>query len=230
MKPTDENGTNYLLVSTAAEKLGEQACTLGIKHINDGTLRLQFNREVACYARSIVNDVSEGKKSPEQGLKEIKDEQDSLFAQSWEVAKKGVGAVAGAMQVVAGAGICYGSVGTLCLVAGLPIMAHGANNVYENGRNLWEGRSDTEGPVRKGYQAAAKAVGYGAREGNMAYGSADLAMSVYGVTKLVLKPDSWRLFRYIRTDYVRAYRNTSVPVLVIDRAADAITVDGIQKQ
>ncbi len=88
MKPTDENGTNYLLVSTAAEKLGEQACTLGIKHINNGTLRLQFNREVACYARSIVNDVSEGKKSPEQGLKEIKDEQDSLFAQSWEVAKK----------------------------------------------------------------------------------------------------------------------------------------------
>ena len=52
---------------------------------------------------------------------------------------------------------------------------------------------------------------------------------VYGVTKLVLKPDSWRLFRYIRTDYVRAYRNTLVPVLILDRAADAITVDGMQK-
>ncbi|QGG78821.1 DUF4225 domain-containing protein [Pseudomonas syringae USA011] len=218
------------MVSAAAEKLGEQACTLGIKHIKNGILRLQFNREVAYYAKSIVNDVSEGKKSPEQGLKELKDEQNSLFTQSWEVAKKGVGAVAGAMQFVAGAGICYGSVGTLCLVAGVPIMAHGANNVYENGRNLWEGRSDTEGPVRKGYQAAAKAVGYGAQEGNMVYGSADLAMSVYSVTKLVLKPDSWRLFRYIRTDYVRAYRNTSIPVLVIDRAADAITVDGMQKQ
>ncbi|WP_412458117.1 DUF4225 domain-containing protein [Pseudomonas syringae] len=230
MKPTDENSTNYLMVSAAAKKLGEQACTLGIKHIKNGTLRLQFNREVAYYAKSIVNDVSEGKKSPEQGLKELKDEQNSLFTQSWEVAKKGVGAVAGAMQFVAGAGICYGSVVTLCLVAGVPIMAHGANNVYENGRNLWEGRSDTEGPVRKRYQAAAKAVGYGAQEGNMAYGSADLAMSVYGVTKLVLKPDSWRLFRYIRTDYVRAYRNTSIPVLVIDRAADAITVDGMQKQ
>ncbi|WP_122208468.1 DUF4225 domain-containing protein [Pseudomonas viridiflava] len=218
------------MVSAAARKLGEQACTLGIRHIKDGTLRLQFNREVAYYAKSIINDVSEGKKSPEQGLKEIKDEQNSLFAQSLEVAKKGVGAIAGAMQFVAGAGICYGSVGTLCLVAGVPIMAHGANNVYENGRNLWEGRSDTEGPVRKGYQAAAKAVGYEAREGNMAYGSADLAMSVYGVTKLVLKPDSWRLFRYIRTDYVRAYRNTSVPVLILDRTADAITIDGMQKQ
>ncbi len=33
MKPTDENSTNYLMVSAAAKKLGEQACTLGIKHI-----------------------------------------------------------------------------------------------------------------------------------------------------------------------------------------------------
>lgn len=229
MKSTDENRPNYLMVSAAADKLGEQACILGLRHIKNGTLRLQFNREVAYYAKTIMTDVSEGKKSPEQGLKELKDEQNSLFTQSWEVAKKGIGAVAGAMQFVAGAGICYGSVGTLCLVAGVPIMAHGANNVYENGRNLWEGRSDTEGPVRKGYQAAAKAVGYGARDGNMAYGSADLAMSVYGVTKLVLKPDSWRLFRYIGTDYVRAYRNTSVPALVLDRAADALTVDGMHK-
>ncbi|RMO81057.1 MULTISPECIES: DUF4225 domain-containing protein [Pseudomonas syringae group] len=230
MKPTDENYPDYLLVSAAAERLGEQACILGINHIKNGTLRLQFNRDVSYYAKSIVHDVSEGKKSPEQGLKELKDEQNTLSIQAWEVAKKGVGAVAGAMQVVAGAGICYASVGTLCIVAGVPIMAHGANNVYENGRNLWEGRSDTEGPVRKGYQAAAKAVGYGAREGNLAYGSADLAMSVYGVTKLVLKPDSWRLFRYIRTDYVRAYRNTSVPVFVLDRTADAITVDGMKQQ
>lgn len=133
MKPTDENYPDYLLVSAAAERLGEQACILGINHIKNGTLRLQFNRDVSYYAKSIVHDVSEGKKSPEQGLKELKDEQNTLSIQAWEVAKKGVGAVAGAMQVVAGAGICYGSVGTLCIVAGVPIMAHGANNVYETG-------------------------------------------------------------------------------------------------
>jgi hypothetical protein len=229
MKSTDEKDTNYLIVEKAAGKLGEQACILGLRHIKDSKLRLQFNREVAYYAKIIADDVYEGKKNLEQGLKELEDEKNSLFIQSWEIAKKSVGAVAGAMQFVAGAGICYGSVGTLCIVAGVPIMAHGANNVYENGRNLWEGRTDTAGPVRKGYQAAAKAIGYGAREGNMAYGSADLAMSIYGVTKLVLKPDSWRLFRYIRTDYVRAYRNTSVPALILDRAADAITVERMQK-
>ena len=60
---------DYWMVSAAAGKLGSQASTLGVRHIKDGTLRLQFNREVAYYAKSIVNDVSQGKKSPEQGLK-----------------------------------------------------------------------------------------------------------------------------------------------------------------
>lgn len=197
---------DYWIVSKAACRLLNQACTLGARHIKDGTLRLQFNREVAYYARSIVNDVAEGKKSPEHGLKDIKNEQNSLLSQSWAVAQKGVGTIAGAMQLVAGAGICYGSAGTLCLVAGVPMMAHGANNVYENGRNLLDDRTDVQGPVRKGYQAAAKAVGFGEREGNMAYGAIDLGLSAYALGRYVLKPDAWRLFRYVRTDYVRSYR------------------------
>lgn len=197
---------DYWMVSSAASKLGSQASTLGVRHIKDGTLRLQFNREVAYYAKSIVNDVAQGKKTPEQGLQDLKNEQSSLLSQSWEVAKKGAGAIAGAMQILTGGGICYASVGTLCLVAGVPMMAHGANNVYESGRNLLEDRTDTEGPVRKGYQAAAKAIGYEEREGNLAYGSLDLGLSAYGLGRYVLKPDAWRLFRYIRTDYARSYK------------------------
>lgn len=203
--------------------MANQACTLGARHIKDGTLRLQFNREVSYYARSIVNDVEEGRKSPEQGLKDIKNEQNSLLSQSWEVAKKGAGAIAGAMQIVTGTGICYGSAGTLCLVAGVPMMAHGANNVYENGRNLLEDRIDTEGPVRKGYQAAAKAVGYGAREGNIAYGSADLGLAAYGLGRYILKPDAWRLFRYIRTDYVRSYKGMGASAMSFEIYTDLQT-------
>lgn len=210
MRPIDENcnpsNCDYWLVSDAARKLGRQASTLGAKYIKDSTLRLQFNREIAYYAESIVNDVAQGRKSPKQGLNDIKEEQNSLLSQSWEVAKKGAGTIAGAMQIVTGAGICYGSAGTLCLLAGVPIMAHGANNVYENGRNLLEDRTDTEGPIRKGYQATAKAVGYGEHEGNIAYGVTDLGLSAYALSRYVLKPDAWRLYRYIKTDYVRSYK------------------------
>lgn len=221
---------DYWLVSEAARSLGSQACTLGARHIQDGTLRLQFGREVSYYAKSIVDAVAQGEKSPEQALKDLKNEQSSLLSQSLEVAKKGVGAIAGALQFAAGAGICYGSAGTLCLLAGTPLMLHGANNVYENGRNLWEDRSDTQGPVRKGYQEAAELIGAGEFEGNMAYGVVDLGLSVYGVAGQVLKPDAWRLFRYIRADYIRGYEKASKSALSLEALSDAITINSMYEE
>lgn len=234
MKPTNEScmsgSCDYWMVSAAAGKLGSQASTLGVRHIKDGTLRLQFNREVAYYAKSIVNDVSRGNKSAEQGLKELKDEQNSLLSQSWEIAKKGAGTIAGAMQIVTGAGICYASAGTLCLVAGVPMMAHGANNVYENGLNLLNDRTDTEGPVRRGYQAVAKAVGYGKREGNIAYGATDLGLSAYAFGRYVLKPDAWRLFRYIRADYMRSYKGMGASAMGFEIYTDVQTGQQVYKE
>lgn len=221
---------DYWMVSQAAAKLGNQAGTLSARHIKNGTLRLQFNREVSYYARGIVNDVSQGNKSAEQGLKELRDEQNSLLSQSLEVAQKGVGVIAGALQFAAGAGICYASVGTLCLFAGAPLMLHGANNTYENGRNLWGKRSDTQGPVRKGYQEVAKAMGAGEFEGNMAYGAIDLGLSAYGVGKMVLKPDAWRLFRYVRTDYVRGYENASKVALALEAISDTATMNSMYQE
>ncbi|AZE48171.1 hypothetical protein C4K04_2498 [Pseudomonas chlororaphis] len=113
MKPENDScmpgSCDYWMVSAAAGKLGSQASTLAVRHIKDGTLRLQFNREVVYYAKSIVNDVAQGNKSPEQGLQDLKNEQNSLLSQSLEVAQKGVGVIAGAFQFAAGAGICYGS-------------------------------------------------------------------------------------------------------------------------
>ncbi len=171
--------------------------------------------------------MAQGRKSADQGLEEIKSEQSSLLSQASEIAQKGVGAIAGALQFATGAGICYGSAGTLCLFFGAPLMVHGANNVYENGRNILENRSDTEGPVRKGYQAVAKSFKYTEREGNIAYGSIDVGMSIYGAGRMVLKADAWRLFRYVRTDYVRAYKNTPTPVFILERTADVISTHGI---
>lgn len=224
------SGCDYWLVSKAAGNLSDQACTLGARHIRNGILRNQFNREVAFYANSIVNEVAQGKKSPEQGLREIKSEQSSLLSQSLDIAQRGVGAIAGALQIAAGAGICYGSMGTLCLFAGIPLMVHGANNTYENGRNLLEGRSDTQGPVRKGYQKFAQMTGRGEVEGNMAYGTVDLGLSAYGVGRLVLKPDSWRLFRYVRTDYVRGYEAASKGALSFEVLSDGVTINSLHQE
>ncbi|KAF2395274.1 DUF4225 domain-containing protein [Pseudomonas frederiksbergensis] len=226
----EPDSCDYWAVSKAAGSLTNQACTLSARHIKDGTLRLQFNREVSYYARGIVNDVAQGRKSVNQGLKAIKSEQSSLLNQSWEIAKKGAGAIAGGMQIIAGAGICYGSAGTLCLVGGIPMMAHGANNIYENGRNLLEDRNDTEGPTRKFYQTIAKWAGKTDREGNIAYGSADIATSIYGLFRLTLKPDAWRLFRYVRTDYVRSYKNMGKSSIGLEVHTNVQTINQLQQE
>lgn len=76
VKPTIEScmpgSCDYWMVSAAAGKLGSQASTLGVRHIKDGALRLQFNREVAYYAKSIVDDVSQGKKALSRAYKILK--------------------------------------------------------------------------------------------------------------------------------------------------------------
>lgn len=213
------------MVSQAGAYLTNQACTISARHIKSGIVRLQFNRELAYYARSIVRDVEEGKKSVDQGLLEIKNEQKNLMNQSLEVGRKGVGVIAGALQFATGAGICYASVGTLCVLAGIPIMAHGANNMYENGHNLWKGHSNTKGPVRELYQKAAVEFGRNEALGDKGYGVVDLAMSGYGAMRLVLKPDSWRLFRYIRTDYIRGYQKMGPGSKAAEIGAGALTLD-----
>ena len=211
------------MVSAAAGKLGSQASTLGVRYIKDGTLRLQFNREVAYYAKSIVDDVQQGNKSPEQGLKSLKDEQNSLLVQAKEVALRGASVISGALQFAAGAGICYASMGTLCIIGGAPMMLNGANSTYENGRNLFAKRSDTVGPVRSGYRAISGMLGKGDCEADVAYGMVDLTTSAYGIVKMVLKPDSWRLFRYINTDHVRGYQQATRGGFVFDRLMDSAT-------
>lgn len=224
------SSSDFWEVSHAASRLTNQACTVSARHIDDGILRLQFNREVAYYARSIVNDVEQGRKSPEQGLKEIKREQRNLLDQSREIVAKGAGVIAGVVQVATGAGICYASVGTLCILAGAPLMAHGANNIYENGRNILESRTNTEGPLRKGYQGAAKRFGFGEREGNIAYGSAELVLAAYSAFRLVLKPDAWRLFRYIREDYVRSYKQMGAAAVGFEAYINFLTAKQIHQE
>lgn len=217
-------------VSQAAANLTNQACTISARHLQDGVTRSIFNREVAYYARSIVSDVEQGKKTVAEGLIEIKKEQRSLLNQSMEIGQKGLGIVAGAFQMATGAGICYASVGTLCLIAGVPLMAHGANNVYESGRNLITGQSDTSGPVRNAYQAAASAMGHGEREANMAYGAVDIGLSAYSVARRVLNPDAWRLFRYIDTDRIRAYKTMHPISLTTEAAVDVMTLKQIHQE
>lgn len=211
--------------------LTNQACTVGIQRIKNMSVRLQFNREISDYTRGIVQDVYSGKKSTDQGLDAINKQRIALVKHTlMDKALLGVGVAAGGMQIAMGGGICYFSAGTLCLGIGTPLMLQGGNNIYENGRNLLSGRSDTQGPIRKVYHSVAKAVGGTEREGNIAYGVVDLAGSVYGAGRLVLKPESWKLFRYVRADYLRGLQSSNPGSTAVGLVSDANTFITIKDQ
>lgn len=222
MKDELEN-YDFWELSQAAGCLANQACSISARHIKDGMLRLQFNREVAGVAKHIVSEVSAGRMSASEGMRALKEEDDHLLKQSSEIAMKGAGLIAGVLQMVTGGSICYFSAGSLCAVAGLPLMAHGANNTYENARNLMSGRKDSEGYVRKGYQVLANVAGGSDREGNVAYGVVDIGLSIYTMRRLVLKPGAWRLFRYVRDDYAKAYMTMGRKALVFEIGVDVMT-------
>ncbi|AIL62477.1 DUF4225 domain-containing protein [Pseudomonas alkylphenolica] len=208
-------------VSHAAAQFTGFACTISARHLQDDQTRMQFNRELAYFARRVVRDVEERRLSPQEGLRELKAEQQSLLSESHRIVTQTLGLIGGTVQVASGAGICYGSVGTLCAPLGAPLIIHGGNNIYENARNLYERSRDVEGPVRKAYQGVAKQLGYSETEGNMAYLTGDLAMSGAGLLRQALKPDAWRLYRYIKTDHERAYKQMSKKALAMELLLDA---------
>jgi len=225
-KQTPLSQDDYWQVSHAAGRVTSYACSVSARHIRDGMLRLQFNREVAYYMRGIVRDVADGRKTSAEGLIAIQKEQQSLLSQSRTIALQSLGIVAGGFQIAGGAAMCVGSGGLACTL-GVITVAHGANNIYENGRNLVMRTSNTEGPVRKIYKSAAKVAGGSESIGNIAYNSADISLSLYGLYRKIPSPDSWRLFRYIDKDLIRTYKTTRPPVIAIDTGADAVSSYGI---
>ncbi|QXH45027.1 DUF4225 domain-containing protein [Pseudomonas xanthosomatis] len=199
----------YWEVNAAAARLISYGCGLSARHLKDRRLRMQFNRELAYYARRVLDDVSERKLSAGDALIELRNERDRLYAQSKRILYQSFGVIGGVGQMVTGAGICYGSLGWACGLAGAPLMAHGGNNIYENVRGLYEGRSDVSGPVKKVYQGAAKAVGYTEREGTAAYLASDITMSVGALFRNVPKVGAWKLFKYNKMDKEIAVRQMS---------------------
>lgn len=214
----------YWEVSHAAGRLTSYACSLSARHIEDGRLRLQFNREVAYYMRGVVRDVDSGKRSVMQGLKAIWTERNSLLEQSTIMGGQAIGLAAGGLQIKGGINICRAGP-ALCIV-GAGMVAHGVNNVYENGKNLITGSTDTKGPLREMYQRIAGSEA----AGNITYGTVDISMTAGALMMAYRKPGAWRLFKYLRSDYQRGYELASKASLATDGISTGYTLYGMEKE
>lgn len=222
------NQNDFWEVNHAASRLTSYACSVSARHIQDATLRLRFNREVAYYMRGIVRDVESGKGNAERALSEIRLEKRTLGERSAIIGQQIFGAYAGAMQIYGGISATRAGPGGF-LYGGLMI-AHGGNNIYENVRNLKEGRSDVEGPIRKAYQDIATYFGTTKSTGSMAYGYADIGLSGYGLFRLIKKKNAWRIFRYVRTDFRRGFEEASKGAIATDIVSTSYTLKGIHDE
>ncbi|MFJ4348995.1 DUF4225 domain-containing protein [Pseudomonas sp. NPDC089401] len=213
----------YWEVNAAASRLISQGCWVSSQALRDRRLQMEFDRELAYYARRVVDDVYYRKLSPEEALEALDAESKSLRWQEYRIMSQVLGLIGGAGQVIAGGSMCVGTVGVGCVVGGGALLAHGGNNLYENGRGLYEGRNDVEGPVRKAYQHASEYFGFSSREGNMAYLSSDIAISLGALGRKVLKPGAWKLFKYYQMDKEAIIRQMGVVPLLTETAVNGST-------
>lgn len=217
------NNNEYWEVSHLAARLNQYACEVGGRHLADDFIRMQFTQEVAGVGQSIVEELGAGKISVVQALTSLDEEYAELFTQVGEYAKLVAGVIAGVMQVRTGVAVCVVSPGPGCLLAGGPLVLHGLNNIYENGLNIINRRSDTVGPVRSAYQRTARFVGGTDSHGNIIYGVADLGLSGYSLIRTVPRPGTWRLFRYLEADQIMAYKTMGAKAIMFEIGIDMLT-------
>lgn len=184
-------------------------------------MQLQFSSIVSSYANEIIRAVDEGVISAWQGIQKIREEYAELSSKALFYAQNGAGVMAGAMQVEAGVST-IGKTRGVGIVAGVPLIAHGFNNMYEGFGNIYNGPGvpGKVGPVREFYQEHLGS----AYEGNMAYYSMDLYLSINGLSNLVRKPDSMQLFNHDPINYEMAYKQMGRLALAFEALVDAITI------
>lgn len=240
-----------------ADALRDMARQAGIRHIKSLILRENFNREMGSFIEEQLKSINRASSERECKffLDNLHQEKAFISEQSlslnikkarvvvsaeltntlrtWGYFINGVGVIIGTGQIVAGAGIVVTSILTgnvIGVIAGATIVLHGANNVYESSQNIKINQNDTQGFLRSGYVKTAKFLGFSATTGRVAYSVADISLSGYGLARMILKPDSWRLYRYLPSDFIRNVKVVGAPSLALEALGDSITLKSIYDQ
>lgn len=211
-------------VARAASDLVSLSCTIGATNFYDGIIQIQFITTVSNFVNEIVKDVNDGVISAWVGVQEIKAEYADLTSKALFYAQNGIGVAAGVMQIEIGIAITGTSYG-LGAPAGAFFVAHGINNIYEGGMNIYNGPtvSVAEGPTRRAYRD----ILGDDYNGDMAYGAIDLFLSASGMMRPVRKPDSVQLFRRDPINYESAYQQSGRLALLFEALVNSITISSM---
>ncbi|EPP3204448.1 DUF4225 domain-containing protein [Salmonella enterica subsp. enterica serovar Catumagos] len=118
---------------------------------------------------------------------------------------KRVGFVSGGVQIYTGGVVCVASLGLTCASFGVPVISHGLNNMLENGHYLLY-REDVSGYTKDAYRYAANKLSYDNDDADFIYNLVDPGLSGYGPGRQALKPDAWKLYQHISSDYTYGWK------------------------
>ena len=208
-------------VTKAASDLMSFGCTTSATYL-DSIMQLKFSSIIANYVNEVIRDVNDGVISAWDGMQELINEYDELANKTWFYAKNNAGIAGGFMQVKTGIESAVGTRGLSLPYSG-PMVAHGLNNIYEGGMNVYNGTIDTVGPVKEFYRGVLRSDYYG----DMTYYSFDLALAGVGLGRKVQKEDAFKLFRNIPEDYERAYKQAGKIALALEAFVDGISLQSI---
>lgn len=247
---------SYFLVmaNNEANQLIKIANAVALKHLKDAMVRVRFQKEIKEFIGLQLNaiSISSSEEKWKECLQNIKQEhhylslQDNMLKTGKAVIStsvkfyhdhekvigyviNGIGVVVSGLQIVAGVGLIAGSVATgniFGAMAGATVIANGFGSFIEHTETL-RGIPNPSNPVREGYEDIAEFLGFDKRIGLLSYQLIDLTTSYYGIFKLTLKPDAWRLYRYLPTDYYRKVQVMSRPALALKGVSAAAKGAGI---
>ncbi|MEN4978002.1 DUF4225 domain-containing protein [Erwinia billingiae] len=236
------------MANLQANQLNSIANTVSLLHIQDAMLRINFKDEIQSFI-SLQLDVIRAASTDNECqacIQNLKQEheyltiQDRMLRSGHAVVSAsvqfyhehekiigyiidGIGVVVGGLQMVAGATLIAGSMATgnvIGVVAGSSLVLSGAGSTIESAEKLL-GRANPTNFMRNAYEDAAEFMGFDKRLGFLAYQAVDFTTSYYGVLKLSLKPEAWRLFNYLPSDYYRKVQTMSKPALALKGAGAA---------
>ncbi|WP_075508984.1 DUF4225 domain-containing protein [Photorhabdus laumondii] len=236
------------LLDLKVRELRELAKTLSFRYLTHSKIRMDFNSKINLFVEDILGQVRIHCLSSNGAIEIIQFEIDHLKEQAFYLTAnrvkqyaiierekekssytnlilKQIGFVGGGTQILAGYTVCKASLGLACASFGAPLMAHGYNNVVENGYYLLY-RENINGGVREGYRYVANKIGLSDKDADITYATVDLVLSGYGIFRKVLKPreKSWKLFKNINSDFIRGWREMGVVSLTTEGIVDVSTV------
>ncbi|QKJ86541.1 DUF4225 domain-containing protein [Paramixta manurensis] len=238
------------MANLEANQLTGVANTISLIHLKDGFVRIQFQDNIKSFINAQINAIryAKSEKECQVCLQNIQQEREYLTIQDrmlrsgeaalhasialvktgdvWGYIIKGVAVVLSGLQIAAGIGVMM-TLNPAGLVFGAMLTAHGFNGVQESFENMKNETDSSVGFLKEGYRIIAQFIGCDRRMGEIAYHSMDIALSAYGIFRLTLKPQSWRLFHYLNQDYVRNFNNMTSLELGIEIGNDTASVKSI---